>query len=352
MDSTFKVLKPTDERSEEYQAYRTEWDRRGRELDPGVGPVHLDIETSAVCDLRCGSTEADPKGFCQIWTHEHTRTLGFAQKTWKPGLMDPKLYRLLIKEAERIGVKSVKLNYRGEPSLHPQLIRFVALASDKFVDVMLNTNGNGGARKKPDFFVEIVDAGIINLMFSVDACTPETYRKQRVGGDWSVMLHSVSSACEARAAGKGHPDCRIRASVVRTKMNAADVDSGRMERFWLEQGVDWVSISECYFPGGVSHPWAQSMWTPMTPAEFQCADPFRRMIVTWNGMNTFPCCQGFPGAVDGGHVFKGLLKAWHSPAFAKMRNSHVGRTWEKESMCRSCPLSHKPTTLGIDSFTV
>ena len=76
-----------------------------------------------------------------------------------------------------------------------------------------------------------------------------------MGGKWEILLNSVRSAVNARAEGKGAPDCRIRASVVRTHLNADAVDSGRMEEFWKDKmGVDWMSISECYFPAGTAAP--------------------------------------------------------------------------------------------------
>ena len=40
----------------------------------------------------------------------------------------------------------------------------------------------------------------------------------------------------------------------------------------------------------------------MDAAEFQCSDPFRRMVVTWDGRHTMPCCQGFTLEIDGGAV--------------------------------------------------
>jgi len=47
--------------------------------------------------------------------------------------------------------------------------------------------GQGGlhlglARKQPDLFAKIVEAGITDLMFSVDACDPETYQRVRDSG--------------------------------------------------------------------------------------------------------------------------------------------------------------------------
>ena len=69
-DSTFAVVEEPDPRSERYRLYRLEWDRRGKELDPNLAPVHLDCELSCRCDLHCGATDENPKGFCNIWVFE------------------------------------------------------------------------------------------------------------------------------------------------------------------------------------------------------------------------------------------------------------------------------------------
>src|ERR1041384_2977952 len=165
---------PAPARSERYQDYRREWTRRVAEMDAADHPVPVDFESGAVCDLRCGSSEEDPQGFCQIWTHEHIRTQGFDQHTYQRGYMDPVLYGRLVQQCADIGVSSIKLNYRGEPALHPRIVSFVREAAGLgFPDIMMNTNGNGGARKKPQLFADMVEAGITDLMFSVDGCDPE-----------------------------------------------------------------------------------------------------------------------------------------------------------------------------------
>ncbi len=35
------------------------------------------------------------------------------------------LYGRLLRQCADIGVSSIKLNYRGEPSLHPEIVSFV-----------------------------------------------------------------------------------------------------------------------------------------------------------------------------------------------------------------------------------
>ncbi|MBW2316354.1 MAG: SPASM domain-containing protein [Deltaproteobacteria bacterium] len=359
-DPTFRVLGNAPTRSETYEAYRREWDRREADLDASDHPVHVDLETVAVCDLRCGSSEEDPEGFCQIWTHEHIRTQGFDEYTYQRGYMDPVLYGRLLQQCADLGVSSVKLNYRGEPSLHPMLVSFVREAATLgFPDIMINTNGNGLARKQPELFGKIVEAGVTDLMFSVDACEPETYARQRVGGDWEVLLGSVRAAVRARAEGQAAADCRIRGSVVRTHVNAADIDSGRMEEFWKdEMGVDWMSISECYFPAGQQHHWKAAVWSQMSASEFQCPDSFRRMVVTWDGRHTMPCCQGFTLEIDGGAVTHGgqgparsLKEVWATENFDRLRAAHRDRTWDDpergEAICRSCAVTKRPTKLEV-----
>ena len=361
-DPTFRVLGQAPDRSQRYQDYRREWDRREADGDAADHPVHVDLETVAVCDLRCGSSEEDPHGFCQIWTHEHIRTRDFHDHTFKRGYMDPILFGRLIQQCADIGAYSIKLNYRGEPSLHPRLVAFVREAAELgFVDIMINSNGNGLARKNPDLFGQIVAAGVTDLMFSVDACDPETYHRQRVGGSWEVLLQSVRAAVRARAEGKAAPDCRIRASVVRTHLNAEAVDSGRMEEFWKGKlGVDWMSVSECYFPAGQQHHWKAATWRQMNAQEFQCSDPFRRMVVTWDGRHTMPCCQGFTLEIDGGPVVQGvpgasalsLREAWASPNFQRLREAHRRRTWDDpaggEKVCQRCAVTKQPTPLRVE----
>lgn len=359
-DPTFRVLGAEPPRSTAYEAYRREWDRRETDMDPGDTPVHVDIESVAVCDLRCGSSEEDPQGFCQIWTHEHIRTIGMEDFTYQRGYMDPVLYGRMIQQCADMGVRSVKLNYRGEPSLHPRIVSYVREAAQLgFPDIMMNTNGNGLARKQPDLFARIVEAGITDLMFSVDACDPETYARQRVGGSWEILLNAVRSAVRARDEGKGAKDLKIRASVVRTQLNADAVDNGRMEEFWRgKMRVDWMSASECYFPAGTQHHWKAAEWRQMTAAEFQCPDSFRRMVVTWDGRHTMPCCQGFTLEIDGGPVVSGsgptpvsLREAWLSANFERLRNAHRNRTWDDpvsgEPICRSCAVTKKPTRLQV-----
>jgi hypothetical protein len=135
-----------------------------------------------------------------------------------------------------------------------------------------------------------------------------------------------------------------------------------MESFWKnEMGVDWMSVSECYFPAGVEHQWKAAEWKQLAASEFQCPDPFRRMVVTWDGKHTMPCCQGFTLEIDGGAVTavqgregrnQTIQEAWASPNFERLRAAHRQKTWDQpgtegESICRSCAVTKKPTPVAV-----
>jgi hypothetical protein len=120
-----------------------------------------------------------------------------------------------------------------------------------------------------------------------------------------------------------------------------------------------MSVSECYFPAGVQHHWKAAEWRQMDAEEFQCSDPFRRMVVTWDGRHTMPCCQGFTLEIDGGPVVAtarrplvSLQQAWASSNFNRLRDAHRQRTWDRtgpagEPICQNCAVTKVPTRLTV-----
>ena len=124
--------------------------------------------------------------------------------------------------------------------------------------------------------------------------------------------------------------------------------------------MDWMSISECYFPAGQEHHWQAARWRQLSAEEFQCSDPFRRMVVTWDGKHTLPCCQGFTMEIDGGPVVEGtdrtplsLAEAWMSPHFSRLRQSHRQKTWDRsgqegEASCRACAVTKTPESFSLE----
>ena len=154
-----------------YQAYRQGWRGQPREAmarnltgaafaASGMQPLCVDIEVAAVCDLACP--------FC------------FRQYIVTPDkIISEDLYARLIEECGRLGVPSVKLNWRGEPLMHPKIARFVDMAKRAgVIEVLVNTNAT---RLDEKMARSLIEAGLDQIIYSFDGGSKESYEKMRVG---------------------------------------------------------------------------------------------------------------------------------------------------------------------------
>ena len=123
-------------------------------------PQSVDIETAALCDLAC------PHCFRQyIVTPDK--------------VMPEELFRRVIDQALQLGTPSIKLNWRGEPLMHPLLPQLVAYAKAQGVlETIINTNAVTLDATKAQ---ALIDAGLDMMVYSFDGGTPDTYNKLRVG---------------------------------------------------------------------------------------------------------------------------------------------------------------------------
>ena len=99
---------------EQFKEYRRRWHENPTNFIVDGFPIHLDIESTNACNLRCP--------FCAT-------TFG----NWGPhrkGLMDLSLFKKVIDEGVENGLCSIKLSLRGEPMLHPQLYEMVRYAKE------------------------------------------------------------------------------------------------------------------------------------------------------------------------------------------------------------------------------
>ncbi len=124
------------------------------------GPLCVDIETASICDLAC------PHCF-----REYILT--------PDKIMDFNTYKEIINEITNMGVPSIKLNWRGEPLLNPQIGKFIKYAkSAGILEVAINTN----ATKLDDKMSEtLISAGLDSIIYSFDGGTKKTYEKMRPG---------------------------------------------------------------------------------------------------------------------------------------------------------------------------
>lgn len=135
---------------QDYFIYRKRWQEYPQKKIIADFPLHLDIETTNNCNLRCPMCGRN-------WMEE------------KIGYLDWELFKKIIDEGIKYHLPSIKLNYRREPLLHPDLSKMVKYAKEKgILEVQSNTNGLLLNDQKAE---ELIEAGLDRIIFSFDGAT-------------------------------------------------------------------------------------------------------------------------------------------------------------------------------------
>jgi MoaA/NifB/PqqE/SkfB family radical SAM enzyme len=133
------------------------------------GITHLNVEASFLCNLRCRMCPRSVEG--------HTE-----------GLMPMDRFHRL--EHVFTHIDAVILTGYGEPLVHPELDEMISIIRNRGTRARLSTNGvlltaERGRR--------LLDAGIENLQFSIDAGTRETFEEIRLGAKWDEVVENAEA---------------------------------------------------------------------------------------------------------------------------------------------------------------
>jgi radical SAM protein with 4Fe4S-binding SPASM domain len=302
-------------KSAEYFTYRADWDAIPREKRETDFPLHLDIETTNICNLRCP--------MCP-------RTILLAADEFSDlGFMTKSEYQDIIDQAVAAGVKSIKLNYLGEPLSHPDVIWQVAYAKEKGVlDVMMNTNAS---LLSEETGAELLKAGLDNLFVSFDAIDPEDFATQRTGTTIGKVIDNVYQFTLLRR--RLRPSCQIRVSMVMYKDPKWVRQFEAMQAMWSHH-VDALGYG--YYVERDLH---KQIYFPEVPS-FHCAQPFQRMFLKYNGNVTICCVDDKDETIVGNWRDTPLQEIWKGDIYRSIRDTHAcGRYYDME-MCRKCYMPH------------
>lgn len=293
-------------KGEKYNQYRKKWKENPENFTVGDFPLHLDIESTNACNLKCP--------FC---------TFSIADKE-TPGKMDWEIYRRIIDEGREYDLPSIKLSVRGEPLLHPRVVEMVEYAKrNGIIDVYFNTNGVLLTKEVSE---KLIEAGLDRISISFEGTTKEVYETNRVGARYEDVLKNIETLI--------HCKDKNRASSPRIRIQSVLI-SGMEEKlddyvnFWKEKGVDEVACLDLEKePGGdedLTYPWV-------------CPQLWQRMSI-WHDGTILPCCHDTYGSMKIGNV-KDLRIAdvWGNELEIAYRNLHKNGYAELLHSCRICPL--------------
>ncbi len=303
----FLYKSPDEPVSEVFLEYRKKWYQNPETFTVSSFPLHLDIESTSLCNLHCP--------FCSFKT---------IHKGWKRGHMDLNLYKKIIDEAAEHHLYSIKLSLRGEPLLHPDMFRMVEYAKKSgILDIYFNTNA---VLMKDGVIDAIIESGINRISISFEGTEKTLYEKNRIGAKFEEVVHNIECLVNKRKQKKSKtPRIRIQTVLIPEMVPLLE----DYKKFWVEKGVDEVAYLDIEKDPekdeDLHYPWI-------------CPQLWQRMTIWYDG-TLIPCVHDTFGIMKFGNVSEiTVYDAWNSVVENAYRQIHQSGYGETLYACRICPL--------------
>lgn len=209
--------------------------------------------------------------------------------------MDWNLYTKLVDEISKEGGQSIKLQWRGEPTLDILLVNRVQYAKNSgILEVMFNSNAFLLTEK---LIGKLIDAGLDKIIISVDGVSKEIYEKIRVNGSYEKLLGNLKLLKEMS---KGtHLKVRIQGVLMRENKD----DMKNFKEHW-QPFADELFLRTMYNP-------LSALDQGDTPPGRRCPQTWQRLTIGYDGI-AHPCCAPWESGLIVGNALRATLKEiWH-----------------------------------------
>jgi len=287
-----------------FREYRRRWKEWPEHCAVGEFPLHLDIEATNACNLRCP--------FCATTYNRYRR-----------GFMSGGTWKAILDEAARNELSSLKFTFRGEPLLHPDLARMVKEAKQAGVlDVYFNTNA---VRLTEPVIRELVDAGLDRMSISFEGTEKDLYERCRVGSSYELVLGNIANLKRIRdELGSRKPLIRVQTVLIPELRGREDEYS----RFWESRADEVACLDMMDEAGNPDHRGIISPWA--------CHQLFQRMTITWDGV-ILPCVHDIHELQAlGGIPRVSIRDAWLGEQESRYREKHCSGRAHDLSACDRC----------------
>lgn len=250
-------------------------------------------------------------------------------------MLEPALVARAIGEVAASGpdvVQQVRFTSEGEPLVHKQWAAMLADAvrrSGTFVS--LTTNGVLLNDRRVDALIE---TGVHLVDISIDAHTPETYARIRVGGRLSVTRGNVLRLIDRVARSRART--KVVVSYIEQPENRAETDA--FERYWREAGAHDVVIRRQHSAAGAVIPVAALLRKKAgTQARRPCVYPWDRVVLNPRGMIAFCPADWTHGSAMADYRTTTIAATWQGRGYDRLRAAHLANDFSAHAFCGQCP---------------
>lgn len=283
-------------------------------------PSHIIMDITEVCNLACVHCPHPAFSKSEHYSGRH---------------LEPELNAKMIDEVRRHGsgcTQYIRYTSNGEPLAHPQAYDMIEDAVRRSgVYVTLTTNGKILNERRVQ---RLLEAGVHLIDISIDAFRPETYARIRVNGNLEVTRSNV-----LRLIGW------VRESGARTKVVVSFVEQPQntseaadFERYWRDQGADYVVVRRLHSCSGAVIPLAEIRRKAVANSVRRpCLYPWERVVVNARGELAFCPSDWVHGSVIADYRGTTIRGEWQGAFYRSLRNAHLGNDFSHHKFCGQCP---------------
>lgn len=238
------------------------------------------------------------------------------------GLMDFDMFKKAVDECARHNLYSIRLSWRGEPTLHPRLADMVAHAKKAGIrEVSFISNG---VNIHSELARDLVKAGLDYFSVSIDG-TDETYEKIRYPSKFpEIVLKLQNMRALREEMGKGFPRIRINSIWSAVENNADEYFSV------FSPIVDYITINPDY-----DHSSKDSGINP----RHVCQYLYQRLTVMWDGTVPLCICDKSKEVILGNIGTHSIHDMWHGEVMQRTRRQQIEGRTDKIAPCTKCQRS-------------
>ena len=303
-----------------FSEYRKLWDAANRMEIETEFPLFLHLDMNQECNYKCPHCIIGHKS--EVSEYYEGDYLNF------------KDFKNIVDQGKEHNCPSISPQGNNEPFLIKDIHKYIFYASQNgFIDIMLNNNGSALTKKRSQ---QILDSGLTRIRFSLDAVTPETYSKVRVGSiPYERVLKNIFEFLELKEKG-GYKLPIVGVSFCKVKQNEHELDE--FINFWNDK-VDLISIQKFMPPTTNKEKYkkyyASDQYHKVEIEKFNCVQPYQRLVFRNEFM--YPCCVSFNKDLKLGSIKDtSIYDAWNSKKMKELRRIHKSGNFYENETCKDC----------------
>lgn len=285
-------------------------------------PSQIIVDNTELCNLACIH--------CAHPTFKKSKY--YAGRT-----LNPELNSKMVDEVRQYGqniTQYIRYTSEGEPLLDRNIYAMLAYAvKNSGTTVTLTTNGTLLDEARTE---QLLATGVNVIDISIDAFTAETYAQIRVKGDLNVTRANVLRLLQLAKQSPTHT--KIVVSYIEQPQNLHE--TGDFEKYWKDNGADYVVIRRLHSNAGAIIPIADLMRSE-NGQEYRrpCLYPWERIILNPRGYLSFcPADWTHGSTIPGGDYQTTTIRdVWQGRFYAGLREAHLNNNFAGYGFCGQCP---------------